>query len=70
MGMFHAWRSAMFHRRRPRVQVRIAQEYKGAQAVIVVDNTEMTADDIQHIIMADDGWGGPREASGSHSAAL
>jgi hypothetical protein len=39
-------------------KVRIAQEYKGAQAVIVVDNTEMTADDIQHIIMADDGWGG------------
>jgi hypothetical protein len=39
-------------------KVRIAQEYKKANAVIVVDNTNMDAKDISHIIMADDGWGG------------
>jgi hypothetical protein len=39
-------------------KVRIAQEYKKANGVIVVDNTNMDAKDIAHIIMADDGWGG------------
>jgi hypothetical protein len=39
-------------------KVRIAQEYKNANGVIVVDNTNMDAKDIAHIIMADDGWGG------------
>jgi hypothetical protein len=39
-------------------KVRIAQDYKGAQAVIVVDNQHLSPGEIQHLIMADDGWGG------------
>jgi hypothetical protein len=39
-------------------KVRIAQDYKGAAAVIVVDNQNLSPGEIQHLIMADDGWGG------------